>query len=130
MLRGTTGLTVGPGDLSHRGQLLTKISNQLILPKTYSNQREAPVAVAHALAALIAAYLPLRLACTAFLYSREQGLCSREQGSPRDPSRWTRAADWITRHPNLFPVGSRFLASPAALCLLTITASGATRLLL
>ena len=81
------------------------------------------MAVAHALAALITAYLPLRLACTAFLYGREQG-------SPHGPSRWTRAADWITRHPNLFPAGSRFLTSPAALCLVTITAGGATRLFL
>ncbi|GAA2038150.1 hypothetical protein GCM10009839_44470 [Catenulispora yoronensis] len=79
--------------------------------------------VAHAIAALIAAYIPVRLACTAIFYCREQG-------TPREHSRWERAADWITRHPNLFPHGRRFLTTPAALCLVTVTASGATRLFL
>lgn len=78
--------------------------------------------VARALAALITAYLPLRLACTAFFYCREQE-------TPRHPTRWTRAADWLTRHPNLFPVGRRFLASPAALCLVGFAAVGSSRLL-
>jgi hypothetical protein len=82
------------------------------------------VAVVRALAALLTAYIPLRLACTALFYCREHG-------TPRKHGRWARAADWITRHPNLFPVGRRFVLSPVALCLLTVTASGAaTRLLL
>ncbi|NUP48417.1 MAG: hypothetical protein HOW97_14080 [Catenulispora sp.] len=76
-----------------------------------------------ALAALITAYIPLRLGCTALFYCREQS-------SPREHGRWTRLADWITRHPNLFPAGRRFLITPAALCLLSVTASGAARLLL
>ncbi|NUR26064.1 MAG: hypothetical protein HOV83_09500 [Catenulispora sp.] len=80
------------------------------------------MAVARALVALITAYLPLRLGCTAFLYCREQN-------SPRHHGRWARIADWIARHPNLFPVGRRFVTSPAALCLLAFTASGAARLL-
>ncbi|GAA1967610.1 hypothetical protein [Catenulispora subtropica] len=81
------------------------------------------MAVARALAALIAAYIPLRLAFTALFYCRERD-------TPREPGRWARRADWITRHPNLFPAGRRFLTSPAALCLLTVTGSGAVRLFL
>ena len=79
------------------------------------------MAVARALAALITAYIPLRLAFTAFFYCRE-----RE--TPRPYCRWHHIADWLTRYPNLFPSGRRFLTSPGALCLVAFTATGATRL--
>ncbi|NUR57426.1 MAG: hypothetical protein HOV87_01745 [Catenulispora sp.] len=81
------------------------------------------MAIVRALAALITAYIPVRLACTAIFYCREQA-------SPREHGRWSRIADWITRHPNLFPAGRRFLITPAALCLLSVTGCGAARLLL
>jgi hypothetical protein len=86
------------------------------------------VAVARALAALITAYIPLRLACTALLYCREHE-SSPENGPTHQPDRWSRAMDWIARHPNLFPAG-RFLAGPAALCLVSVMASGAAVLYL
>lgn len=75
------------------------------------------MAVVHALVALIAAYVPLRLACTAVVYCREQGPACR----------WSRTMDWISRHPNLFPAGRRFLTAPGALCLIAVAASGAAR---
>lgn len=78
------------------------------------------MAVVRALVALIAAYVPLRLACTALLYCREQGPACR----------WSRTMDWISRHPTLFPAGRRFMTGPAALCLIAVTASGAARLFL